>query len=435
MAFLTRSDEILGVGEFSRRMKALLKMSVPELWLSGEVSNLRTYQSGHTYFTLKDSEASVSAVLFKGNARSVSFPMRDGMKIFVYGEISYYEQRGACQIIVRAALPDGEGILSERFNALKRRLSEEGLFDPERKKGIPPIPKNIAVITSPEGAAVRDFCRILKRRGWRGNIWILPSRVQGAEAAAEIVGQLAFARAHRFADGSRFDVIVLMRGGGSLEDLWPFNEESLARAVAASDIPTISAVGHEIDFTLSDFAADLRAETPSAAAEHISSAFVEASSRLRELFVSIAKQASFRISSLRANLDCIAGVINANSPQIKIENLFLRLDEISARMDCAAGSKLHTLRAGLLKSKASFDAVAPRARLRALSEKLGLLSKQLSILGVEATLKRGYSIATDASGNFVSAKTLRSGELLKIRFSDGSASARVEKTEIGESLR
>ncbi len=202
MAFLGRSDEVLTVGEFTRRFKMLLKTSIPELWISGEVSNLRVNSSGHSYFTLKDADASISAVLFRGDARSVSFPLRDGAKIFAFGEISIYEPKGTYQIIVRAAIPDGSGDLAARFEALKEKLSKEGLFDKSSKKKIPAMPKNVAVITSPTGAAMRDFHRILKRRGWRGNIWVLPARVQGAEAAAEIASQIEFAKNFRFEDGS-----------------------------------------------------------------------------------------------------------------------------------------------------------------------------------------------------------------------------------------
>lgn len=425
MEFLKQSDEILSVGEFSRRFKMLVKTSVPELWLSGEISNLKTYSSGHTYFTLKDEDAAISAVLFKGNARAVSFPLREGMKIFAYGEISVYEQRGNYQLIVRAALPDGAGSLAERFNALKRKLADEGLFDAERKKQIPTLPKNVAVITSPTGAAIRDFCRILTRRGWRGNVWILPSRVQGAEAAREIVSQIEYAQTHAAPDGSPFDLLVLMRGGGSLEDLWPFNEEIVARAVAACPIPTISAVGHEIDFTLSDFAADLRAETPSAAAEHISSAYIEASSALRETFENIAKRAQFRLASLRAELDAKAGVLRANSPTEKIANYALRLDEMSARLDFSAAQRIHALRSELAEARAHFASVAPLPRLAAMSDRLSAMSKQLEILGVENTLKRGFALATDSDGRAVSAATAKVGETLDVRFSDGSVSATV----------
>ena len=419
----------MSVGEFSRRFKMLVKTSVPELWLCGEISNLKVYSSGHTYFTLKDEEASISAVLFKGNSRSVGFPLREGMKIYAFGEISVYEQRGNYQMIVRAALPDGTGNLSARFNELKRKLSEEGLFDADKKKPIPLLPKNIAVITSPTGAAVRDFCRIMKRRGWRGNVWILPSRVQGTEAAAEIVSQISFANSHKFPDGSAFDLIILMRGGGSLEDLWPFNEEIVARAVAASDIPTISAVGHEIDFTLSDFSADLRAETPSAAAEYISSSFVEASANLREIFASISKQTIFRLSSLRARLDSCADVLRVNSPKMKMQNYELKLDEISARLDSVANIKIHGLRADISSLAEALAAIAPARRIESLSDKLNSMSKQLEILGVENTLKRGFSLATNRDGRPVSASSLSAGDIFGIRFSDGSAVVKTESVE------
>ena len=198
MAFLDRSDEILSVGEFSRRFKMLVKTQVPELWLRGEVSNLKTYSSGHTYFTLKDADASISAVLFKGYSAMLSFPLRDGMKMLAYGEVSVYEPRGSYQFIVKAAMPDGAGDLAQRFEQLKQKLSREGLFDPESKKSIPRMPQNIALITSASGAALRDFCRILKRRGWRGNVYILPARVQGAEAASEIVSQIRYAQNSKF---------------------------------------------------------------------------------------------------------------------------------------------------------------------------------------------------------------------------------------------
>ena len=184
MEFLKQSDEVLSVGEFSRRFKMLVKTCVPELWLRGEISNLKTYSSGHTYFTLKDEEGSISAVLFKGYSRAVSFQLREGMKVFLYGEIAVYEVRGCYQMVVKAALPDGTGDLARRFEELKKRLSAEGLFDSERKKPIPRLPGKIAVVTSPTGAAIRDFCKILKRRGWRGKVYILPAKVQGIGSAA-----------------------------------------------------------------------------------------------------------------------------------------------------------------------------------------------------------------------------------------------------------
>ena len=192
--FLRQSDEILSVGEFSRRFKMLVKTQVPELWIRGEISNLKTYSSGHIYFTLKDSDASIQAVLFKGYSRMISFPLREGMKILAFGEVSVYEARGNYQLVIKAAMQDGAGELAKRFEQLKQKLSEEGLFDKSRKRQIPVLPQNIAVITSPTGAAIRDFCRILIRRHWRGNIFILPARVQGAESAPEIVKQIHYAQ-------------------------------------------------------------------------------------------------------------------------------------------------------------------------------------------------------------------------------------------------
>ncbi len=432
MEFLKQSDEILSVGEFSRRFKMLMKTTVPELWLRGEISNLKLYQSGHTYFTLKDADAAIPAVLFKGNARSISFPLRDGARILAFGEISYYEQRGNCQIIVRAALPDGAGLLAERFNALKQKLSEEGLFDQSRKKKIPSFPKNIAVITSPTGAAVRDFYRILKRRGWKGNLWILPARVQGAEAAGEIVAQLKFAESYRLEDGLPFDVVVLARGGGSLEDLWSFNEEIVARAVASCSIPTISAVGHEIDFTLSDFAADLRAETPSAAAEYISSAFVELTSNLEEVYDAICKQTNFRISSFQDRISSIEERLRLNSPRAKINNLELRLDEISSRLDSRIASVIHNARAELAKRAESLASISPMNRIDIFKIRVQALKKQLEILGIESTLKRGYSLAIDGNGLPLNASKLSEGDILNLQFSDGTVQARAEKVKMAK---
>ena len=429
MEFLRQSDEILSVGEFSRRLKMLITTSVPELWISGEVSNLKTYQSGHTYFTLKDADASISAVLFKGNAKSVSFPLRDGMKIFAFGEISLYEQRGTYQMIVRTALPDGTGDLSARFNALKKKLADEGLFDASRKKPIPQMPRNIAVITSPTGAAVRDFYRILKRRGWGGNVWILPSRVQGTEAAGEIVEQLKFAQEYRFEDGSMFDLAIVMRGGGSLEDLWSFNEEIVARAVAECTIPTISAVGHEIDFTLSDFSADLRAETPSAAAEYISSAYLEFVSNLRETFNAIAMQADYKLSTLSDKLDSCKEILRLNSPKVKLENLSLRVDDLSSRLDSLTTNAIHSAKNMLSTSVERLASISPQHRIAILRERVLAQAKRFEILNVENTLKRGFALATDSKGNTITASAMNKGDSFNLRFADGKVLAKAEDIE------
>lgn len=421
MEFLKNSEEILGVGEFSRRFKMLVKTAVPELWLRGEVSNLKTYSSGHIYFTLKDEEGAISAVLFKGHSRAVSFPLREGMKILAYGEISVYEARGSYQIVVKAALPDGTGDLARRFEELKKKLSDEGLFDASRKKDIPALPKNIGVVTSPTGAAIRDFCRILLRRGWRGNVFVLPSRVQGAEAAREIVGRLEFAQNHKFENGESFDLLVVMRGGGSLEDLWPFNEEIVARAVAECAIPVISAVGHEIDFTLSDFAADLRAETPSAAAEYISSAYIEAFNSVRETFGGIARMVDFTMKSLREKLSNAENVLRLNSPKAVVQNYMLKLDEMESRLSAAFSTGLSEKRRGLSPLSERLAKISPENAINLYKGRLSALEKQLELLGIDSALNRGFALATDKAGNFISsAEKVPQNGAFSLRFHDGS---------------
>ena len=422
MAFLDRSDEILSVGEFSRRFKMLVKTQIPELWLRGEVSNLKTYSSGHTYFTLKDADASISAVLFKGYSAMLSFPLRDGMKMLAYGEVSVYEPRGSYQLIVKAAMPDGAGDLAQRFEQLKQKLSREGLFDPESKKSIPRMPQNIALITSASGAALRDFCRILKRRGWRGNVYILPARVQGAEAASEIVSQIRYAQNSKFC----FDLIVLTRGGGSLEDLWPFNEEIVARAVAASNIPTISAVGHEIDFTLCDFAADLRAETPSGAAELISSNFINCKNEADAAYEMIGRIISSKIDSVGALVAHAADVLRLNAPTLKIQNLQIRLDEIQGRADRAVLQIVSARANDVESAAAALKNCAFLQRIKLLSERIDSYQKRLSGADVGAVLRRGFSIVRDSQNRVVSSSQLKSGDDVKITFFDGDKRATIK---------
>src|SRR6478735_4457457 len=257
------------VTEFTRRVKDLLKGGLPPGWVRGEVSNLRAQASGHVYFSLKDAGAQLACVLFRGDAARQSVKLRDGLQVVAYGEVDVYEARGQYQFIVRALIDDGAGRLQQELERLKQQLAAEGLFAPENKMPLPLRPRTVGFITSGTGAAVQDFIRILTRRGWTGRLVVLPARVQGEGAAAELAAMIRTAEALAI-----FDLIVIGRGGGSIEDLWAFNEEPLVRAVAVCGVPIISAVGHEIDFTLCDFAADVRAETPSAAAELISSNYL-----------------------------------------------------------------------------------------------------------------------------------------------------------------
>ena len=232
------------VSEFTRRVKTLLEEGIRPGWVRGEVSNLRAQASGHVYFSLKDAGAQLSAVLFRGDAARQTVKLRDGQQVVAYGEVSVYEARGQYQLIVRAVIEDGVGRLQQEFERLKQRLAAEGLFAPEKKRPIPAMPATVGFVTSPTGAAVQDFIRILSRRGWRGRLVVLPAKVQGEGAAAEMAAMLGLAQALGI-----FDLLVIGRGGGSLEDLWAFNEEVLVRAVAGCTVPVISAVGHEIDFT------------------------------------------------------------------------------------------------------------------------------------------------------------------------------------------
>ena len=424
MEFLKQSDEVLSVGEFSRRFKMLVKTCVPELWLRGEISNLKTYSSGHTYFTLKDEEGSISAVLFKGYSRAVSFQLREGMKVFLYGEIAVYEVRGCYQMVVKAALPDGTGDLARRFEELKKRLSAEGLFDSERKKPIPRLPGKIAVVTSPIGAAIRDFCKVLKRRGWRGKVYILPAKVQGIGSAAEIAERVKAAQDYVFGDGSGFDLLVVMRGGGSLEDLWSFNEEIVARAVAESRIPTISAVGHEIDFTLADFAADLRAETPSAAAEYISSSFLEFLADVENFAEAANRIVSYRMQSFKDTLESAQERLRLNSPRARVNTLAMRMDEISLRADTALSGRIFYLKAGVHSLEMRLEKVSPARRIELMRQHVENCAKRLDILGVENTLRRGFALVADSRGKVITSSSIAAGEdIIKVRFSDGEISA------------
>ncbi len=424
-SFLKDSEEVLSVGEFSRRFKMLVKTNIPRLWLRGEVSDLKTSESGHIYFQLKDGEASLKSVLFKNDSRFMAFPLKEGMKILVFGELSIYEARGIYQFVIKAALEDGGiGDLAKRFEELKRKLSGEGLFDTSKKRKIPILPKNIAVVTSPSGAAIRDFCMILKRRGWKGNIWIFPSKVQGMEAPAEIVSAINRAQGSVPGTSLPFDLIVVTRGGGSMEDLWAFNDESVARAVAGSKVTTISAVGHETDFTLSDFAADLRAETPSGAAEYISSSYLEASKALHDASASLMRNIGFSLSLKKDYLSSAAERLRLNSPRNKIENLRIAVDELSAQLGHRAERLLGKKRELLSPLESEFAVASPIPYLKLLRNKIDLLKDKLDVLGVENTLRRGYALPTDDCGRILrSTFEFDRGTTFSLMVSDGKVKA------------
>jgi exodeoxyribonuclease VII large subunit len=409
----TRAESVT---EFTRRVKVLLETGIRPGWIRGEVSNLRAQTSGHFYFSLKDAGAQVSAVLFRGDALRQGVKLRDGLQVVVYGELSVYEARGQYQVIVRVVVDDGVGRLQREFEALKARLAAEGLFESERKKPIPTMPLTVGFITSPTGAAVQDFARIIARRKWCGRVVILPARVQGDGAAIEMVAMLQLARTLGI-----FDLIVIGRGGGSLEDLWAFNEEPLVRAVAACEIPIISAVGHEIDFTLCDFAADRRAETPSAAAELITSHFVACTDRVRQIGETMTALVDASVQRLAADLDHARSRLRLLSPATQVEQGYLRLDDFSNRLGAALRHSAQIRRQELGELRALLTQYSPEKRVQTESHRLLSLWKRLQAASPRSVLNRGFVILRDEAGKPVTRKTqAKAGQQLNAEFGDGT---------------
>lgn len=439
------SDHILEVGRFTRQLRTLLEGHFPEVWLRGEVSNLRRQSSGHTYFSLKDSSAQISAVLFRGSAARIAVSPREGSQLIVGGEISVYEPRGNYQLIVREIYEDGIGRLREEFERLKRALAAEGIFESERKRAIPTTPRTIAFVTSPSGAALRDFVSVLRRYLWSGRLLVIPSRVQGQGAASEIVRGIELA-----ASLPAVDLIVTGRGGGSLEDLWPFNEEIVARAVAACPKPLISAVGHEIDFTLSDLAADLRAETPTAAAEIIGRAFARQVDRLSQAERDLWRLVRDSIDRQRNRIDLMAHRLTAGSPERRLERFSLRVDDLERRAGDIARQALAAARQDLadtryrLRSQSPEAALRefrqrllypernlhrlPRVQLRQFRERVRQIETRLAASSPASILKRGFSIVRNPRGEPVTtAGAARRHRQLVVEFQDDSVPVDVDR--------
>ena len=416
-------DRVATVTEFTRRVKALLESQIPPGWVRGEVSNLRRQSSGHVYFSLKDAGAQLSAVLFRGDAQRQSVELRDGQQVVVFGEISVYEARGNYQLIARVIVDDGVGKLQREFEALKRKLQAEGLFERERKRALPEMPRTVGFITSPTGAAVRDFIQILRRRNWRGRVVVLPAKVQGAGAAEELVEMLRQAAAMEL-----FDILVIGRGGGSLEDLWAFNEEVLVRAVAASPVPIISAVGHEIDVTLCDFAADVRAETPSAAAELISSRFVACNERLGQAGEALWRRVESEFSMLQRRVEHQRARLRLLSPTAQVEQGFLRLDDLANRLGATAQRRFQEARQTLSDASHGLARHSPEIRVQQESHRLLGLWKRLQAASPKSVLNRGFVIMRDSSGTPLQRRVeLKAGAKVTAEFADGTAHLTAER--------
>jgi exodeoxyribonuclease VII large subunit len=420
---------------------------VRSVWVRGEISNLRRQGSGHCYFSLKDAGSQISAVLFRGDAARQTVDIRDGLQILANGEVSVYEPRGTYQLLVRMVTDDGAGRLQQEFERLKRQLDAEGLFDPSRKQPLPSLPATIGFITSPTGAALQDFLRILKRRRWNGRVVVLPAKVQGQGSAEEMIEMIY--RAQRL---NLFDLLVIGRGGGSLEDLWAFNEEPLVRAVAACKIPIISAVGHEIDFALTDFAADVRAETPSAAAELISSAFVQCRERFSSARQNFEALTGRYLRDLSRQITVLGNQLRILSPRHRIEQEHLRLDDLANRLNSATRHLLHQKRIAINQARENLQIHSPAARIKLLRQQLASLNarlerasagtvrvkrdrieqmtRHLNSLNPRSILQRGFVLVKDAEGRLVTrAARLKKGASLVNEFADGNVKVKVESTD------
>jgi exodeoxyribonuclease VII large subunit len=439
--------KIWSVGELTARIRDLLARNFTDILVQGEISNFRPAQSGHFYFTLKDDKAQVRCVFFKNQQRGMKFRPEDGLKVTVRGSVSVYEARGEYQIYVESLEPAGIGALQLAFDQLKKRLEAEGLFDPARKKELPLLPQRIGLITSPTGAAVRDVVRILRRRFPNVHLTLYPVRVQGEGAAAEIVEALKYFNRKRLAD-----VILLARGGGSIEDLWAFNEEVVARAISASLIPIISGVGHETDFTIADFVADVRASTPSAAAELVVQTRREFDRHITDLQETLGQRMRYRLSVLSRRVHELSARRAFQRPRDLLRQQRQRADEMTSRLTHGLRSRLEQARKRFTAAHVrivSFDLRAKIGRmhirleriaaelgvradrlLRAKRERLERLRLQLDERSPLRVLERGYAIATDAAGKVLrSAEQVAVGDVVSVQLHRGRVIAEVKKKE------
>ncbi len=432
--------KILSVSDVNRAVKTTLEGGFKVLWMKGELSNFKPHSSGHWYFSLKDSKAQISAVMFKGFNQGIKFKPRDGMEVIVRGKITVYEPRGNYQIFCEMMEPVGAGALQMAFEQLKKKLEAEGLFASSRKRPIPLLPKHVAVVTSATGAAIRDIIHILNRRFKGLHVTVVPTVVQGEAAAPQIVKALELAQ--KLKD---VDVIICGRGGGSTEDMWCFNDERVARAIAAARVPVISAVGHEIDFTIADFVADLRAPTPSAAAELVSRNAQEIcetitlnKKRLWRVWThkeQVLKQRVFQLSKRLVD------------PKRRLQDLSLRCDELTQRLESNTLryferreqavkillTRLPSPREVILRlaqeismMRTQFEAHALRV-IEMRKAQLSHLAGMLDSLSPLKVVERGFSIARKEGKLIKAASQLQSGDVVELQFSKGKAEAKIEK--------
>lgn len=397
--------KIFTVGQINRYIRNLLENDfiLSSLLVKGEISNFKAHSSGHLYFTLKDASGALSCVMFRQDAAGLPFEPENGMQVVVYGHISLYEKTGQYQLYAEFMEPLGIGALQVAFEQLKEKLAAEGLFDGDFKREIPKNPSCIAVITSPTGAAVRDILQIVKRRDPNVKVAIFPTLVQGEQAAADIVRSLKLVN-----EWGKADVIILGRGGGSMEDLWCFNDENVARAVFASEIPVISAVGHETDFTITDFVADMRAPTPSAAAELATTPLAERREAFHRLELRLERDVSALLTSCRRRLDLLKSRPVMERPLERIYRTMMDVEETQQRLDKEMTN-----------------------RLMQRAERWQYLTNRLEAASPLAVMSRGYVMAVTSSGNLLtSAKQAEMGDRVTLHLQDGKIETNIQEKEV-----
>lgn len=429
---------VLSVEQLNFQIKQLLEGEMGQIWVQGEISNFKAHTSGHFYFSLKDSKSQVSAVMFRGFNSKLKFKVTDGLEVIVRGRISVYEPRGSYQILCEFMEPVGAGALQKAFEQLKNKLKAEGLFEASRKKPIPLFPQHVAIVTSPTGAAIRDILNVLSRRAKSIAVTVVPTLVQGEGSAIQICE--AFDKAIRLPN---VDVVIVGRGGGSIEDLWAFNDETLARKIAASPIPVISAVGHEIDFTISDFVADLRAPTPSAAAELVSKSSLELNNKVQQLKRMLTFSFEKKLKAINQQLVFLSRSLV--DPRRKLQDFFIRNDDLRLRLDLSIQrvleNKLSKLTIATQKIK------SPQFKIETYKKELQFLmstlhtkvnhvlenknAKLLQLMGLVDSLSplkvvdRGYSIISIKNKIVRSIKDVAIGDTIHAQLAEGQFKAEI----------
>ncbi len=450
LAKVAAERHALTVSELTYRIKDLLEGEFPDLWVRGEISNFKHHSSGHWYFTLKDAHAQLSCVCFRLQNRLIRFRPEDGLEVYARGRLSVYEKRGEYRLLVDYMEPVGVGSLQLAFEQLKARLAAEGLFDPERKRPLPLMPRKIGVITSPTGAVIRDILRILKRRNRGIDVLIFPVRVQGDGAAEEIAEAIRILNRR-----DDLDVLIVGRGGGSIEDLWAFNEEVVARAIFHSRIPIISAVGHETDFTIADFVADVRAPTPSAAAEMVAARRDELIERFAALELRLVKATRYLIVRRRERLSQLQARPGLMRARNLVQQALQRADDLDYRLQIAMTKRLRAAREHFAALSLRLTAQRPSRRLAETRGRLALLQNRLNAtireriqtarrhlssavgkldaLSPLAVLSRGYAIVWNERGAIVrDAADVSVGDRLRVRLFKGQVNVRTEEVRPDE---